>query len=757
MMAGRAHSSLDSIQILWGAGTLTGLGDRQLLERFLARGEPAAEAAFAALVRRHGPMVLRVCRQLLGDRHAAEDAFQATFLVLARRAHALRQPDLLAPWLFGVATRTARKAGALERTRLRRQRPLPAGGPGEPIGEDGRPEPSLALREEAELLHQELVRLPEKYREPVILCHFEGLTHEEAAQRLRCPATTLSARLVRARELLRSRLTRRGVAPVAALTAALLPRDVSAAGVPGALAESTARMALRGLMSRTTWAGVASATTARLVAGELRALGLARLRAGAALLAAILVGTVLGVAAARPLAPDDDPNVRPATAVIPGALPAWPQPAAPRPIAGASYQAAPGYDWVAGPTRHEVGWYGGRTHWMLSGYHVIEVDDGDLLVTFGHRAEAPTPRASEYRAVAFDPHQRRHLLHWERRTRCTSEVGTGACLDQFRLDHRDLPPDQVRALGIERLTLEPSRPIPREGPASATPQPPPERVPPAALRFPPSRDSSWAIPPSPIGGDTGSRGFAGAGGGVVCSVVQDRDGFSYVYVAYPSRIPFEALSGGLTEFRPVAFDPRGNRYRLEYKKDISDLDRGGVIPPSLQGLSYQMDLIARRPDELSLNRWQVQIADEDCDLVFVRGLGRRPEELTRPPFAFDAEGKRRRIQSRDRFFWIPPDLPSEYLADTFVHCYPVCWAIPDGEGATDRPASGRFPGPDQLAFVGVERMNAAAFRAARLERLTKFINQKREEKRRFDETHRLPDRSPRLVPHPRQKTGPAAG
>jgi DNA-directed RNA polymerase specialized sigma24 family protein len=138
MADGSARPYLDSLRILWSEGTLTGLGDRQLLEHFLARSEPTTEAAFAALVRRHGPMVMRVCQQWLGDRHAAEDAFQVTFLVLARRAHRLRRPDLLGPWLYGVATRTARKGRGTARLLSHRQRPLWASGPGEPIGEEGR-------------------------------------------------------------------------------------------------------------------------------------------------------------------------------------------------------------------------------------------------------------------------------------------------------------------------------------------------------------------------------------------------------------------------------------------------------------------------------------------------------------------------------------------------------------------------------------------------------------------------------------------
>src|SRR5579883_2343872 len=142
------------------AATAAEATDGQLLARFAARRDPAAEVAFEALVRRHGPMVLRVCQQVLGDRHTAEDAFQATFLILARRAGSIRQPELLGNWLHGVALRTAREARMRDDRRRRRE----SAGVG-PIGveTDGRahrPERDLARREELEALHEEVARLP---------------------------------------------------------------------------------------------------------------------------------------------------------------------------------------------------------------------------------------------------------------------------------------------------------------------------------------------------------------------------------------------------------------------------------------------------------------------------------------------------------------------------------------------------------------------------------------------------------------------
>src|SRR5581483_191200 len=150
--------------------------DADLLARYLGRRD---DAAFAALVRRHGPMVLNECRRLLGDAHGAEDVFQATFLVLARRAGAIRRPAALAAWLYGTARRIAWKA----RARAARVRAL-----GETPVPDPRPDPlsALSAREVLEILDQEIQRLPERYRLAVVLCHLDGRTYAEAARLLGC-------------------------------------------------------------------------------------------------------------------------------------------------------------------------------------------------------------------------------------------------------------------------------------------------------------------------------------------------------------------------------------------------------------------------------------------------------------------------------------------------------------------------------------------------------------------------------------------
>jgi RNA polymerase sigma factor (sigma-70 family) len=175
--------------------------DAELLERFGCDGD---ESAFEAVVERYGPMVMGACRRVLGDAQEAEDAFQATFLLLVRRARALKRPDLLGNWLYGAALRIARKARARAARRAEREQAVPTTPP-------PAPDPMLeaSWRELCLRLDEELQGLPGKYRAPLVLCYLEGLTNEEAARRLGWPSGSISYRLARGRELLRQRLSRR--------------------------------------------------------------------------------------------------------------------------------------------------------------------------------------------------------------------------------------------------------------------------------------------------------------------------------------------------------------------------------------------------------------------------------------------------------------------------------------------------------------------------------------------------------------------
>jgi RNA polymerase sigma factor (sigma-70 family) len=302
------------IEALFAGGSLAGLSDRQLLERFVAGRDPrAAEDAFAALVARHGPMVLGVCRQLLNDRQHAEDAFQAVFLVLARRAAAMRDPDLLGPWLYGVALRTARDARKrLARTRRceqARARQRPEAGPARPA------EQSAIEGEQAEALHAEIDRLPGPYRLAVVLCYFEGLSLSEAAARLRCPAGTVHSRLDRAREKLRHGLLRRGFALSTAAIAATLATRSAEASVPPLLCDATTRAAIA-FAAHHTIGGSALAPGAALAREVLRTMLVHKLKAAApavVLLAAAAVAlSIHAFARPREGEPPGKPRVKPA-------------------------------------------------------------------------------------------------------------------------------------------------------------------------------------------------------------------------------------------------------------------------------------------------------------------------------------------------------------------------------------------------------------------------------------------------------------
>ncbi len=206
---------------LFRVGTTLGLDEPALLDRFVTRRDPLA---FEAIVARHGAMVWGVCSRTLRDPNDAEDAFQATFLILAARAGAIHQREKLGGWLHGVAAKVAKKAR--QNATRKRTEPLE-----DIAGESDAPE----RRDQIAVLHEELARLPGKYREPIVLCHLEGCTHDEAAARLGWPVGTVRGRLARGRERLKKRLERRGLAvPVLALERSslspmLIERTVSAA------------------------------------------------------------------------------------------------------------------------------------------------------------------------------------------------------------------------------------------------------------------------------------------------------------------------------------------------------------------------------------------------------------------------------------------------------------------------------------------------------------------------------------------------
>jgi RNA polymerase sigma factor (sigma-70 family) len=224
---------LDYLRQECAANNVHDLPDAALLERFNVRHE---EAAFAALLLRHGPMVLGVCRRVLGAGPDADDAFQATFLVLVRRAAAVRKGAPLAAWLYGVAQRVALKARAKRAARQSRQRELADMARAEPLDD-------RTWQELWPVLDEEIGRLPQKYQTPLVLCYFHGKTHEEAAQELGCPRRTLTSRLDRGRELLSRRLRKRGLALSAGALLFALTEKLAPAAVGALLTINTAKAA----------------------------------------------------------------------------------------------------------------------------------------------------------------------------------------------------------------------------------------------------------------------------------------------------------------------------------------------------------------------------------------------------------------------------------------------------------------------------------------------------------------------------------
>ena len=260
--------------------------DRQLVRSY---SEQYEEGVFAAIVDRHGPMVMGVCRRLLGDAHSAEDAFQATFFTLAHNAASIRRPESLASWLHGVAWRVARRLLA---SRTPNQGAIPAESlpdlaPG--------PATQASWREIAAVLDEEVQRLPEKYRLPLVLCHLEGMSQAEAARTLDWPVRSLSSRLERGAERLRQRLSQRGVTLSAAALTAALGENARAAVLP-VLSMITIRTARLLSLGQAEAARQLSASAVGLAEGVWHAMWLSKMKmAGAVALVLLLTAGALGL------------------------------------------------------------------------------------------------------------------------------------------------------------------------------------------------------------------------------------------------------------------------------------------------------------------------------------------------------------------------------------------------------------------------------------------------------------------------------
>ena len=268
MTIGRDGAAVQELRDLFRAGPLRGLSDGELLRRFAAASRQEAEAAFAELVGRHGPMVLRVCRGILADHHDAHDAFQATFLILVRKGRGLWVRDSLGPWLHRVALRAASAARAGSAARRRHEEGAAMERPAcTAMGTHG-------MRGEWEaVLHEEVARLPERYRVPLVLASLEGLPQDEVARRLGWPIGTVKSRMARGRARLKERLGRRGIDGPGMLSG-WVP-----APLPAAWTGRTGRAAVE-FLSRRGVAGGVPASSVILAEGVLRSMFIAKIRGG---------------------------------------------------------------------------------------------------------------------------------------------------------------------------------------------------------------------------------------------------------------------------------------------------------------------------------------------------------------------------------------------------------------------------------------------------------------------------------------------
>ncbi len=300
-MGGREPTAaFRDVRALFGVGAAGGASDEQLLDRFRARGDNTsdAEMAFAVLVARHGPMVLGVCRRALHDPNDAADAFQATFLILVRKADSVRVEGSLGRWLYLVSRRVANRARAVTLRHACRERAVSRAEP-HAFPDD------IERRELLTALDEEVAKLPDPFRSAVVLCDLGGLTHEDAAKQLGCPVGTIESRLSRARKRLRDQLTRRGLAPTVAATGAF---DVALPVVPDLLSATTVAVAMR--------TAEVSASILSLMEGALADMFWTHAKTLTLSLGAAAIAGALAVVTAQALKADNDPPSAPPVANV---------------------------------------------------------------------------------------------------------------------------------------------------------------------------------------------------------------------------------------------------------------------------------------------------------------------------------------------------------------------------------------------------------------------------------------------------------
>jgi RNA polymerase sigma factor (sigma-70 family) len=284
MATGPVNAVLQHLRKLEALQAAGNLSDGQLLRRFAGDRD---EAAFNVLLQRHGPMVWSVCQRVLRSAHNSEDVFQATFLALAKKAASIRKQESIASWLYGVAFRLSRQLRAREY-----RRPVPEAMPPEDPAQDLNRHTSV--KELLAVLDEELQRVSEHYRMPLVLCFLEGKTRDEAALALGCSLSTLKRRLDKGREVLRARLTRRGLTLSGALLSTVLAKDVAAA-VPPTLLVPTIKAAVLVAAGRSATA-IVPAQVITLTKGVLEAMLLTKLKiATAVVLSVVVLGAGAGI------------------------------------------------------------------------------------------------------------------------------------------------------------------------------------------------------------------------------------------------------------------------------------------------------------------------------------------------------------------------------------------------------------------------------------------------------------------------------
>ena len=432
-----------------GAGSAEAASDGQLLERFASRRD---ESAFETLMARHGPMVLGVCRRVLDDPHDADDAFQATFFVFAHKAASISRPQALGSWLYRIAQRTAVRA-KVEKKRRRNQESILDDLPAAETVED------LAWHELRPVLDEEVNRLPRKYRDVVVYCYLQEKSYTEAAKALGLAAGTVSSRLARARDLLRKRLLRRGLALSSSLLVSLLAQRALSAAVPSTLRTITTQAALRIAAGQTVLAGLVAEPVAALTKEVLKAMFVTKLRmTGLVLLVFGVLAAGAGVISRGALAEKqlDAPKAE-----------APPTPHPPdkavekdKPKPKNTFENAFGYTWLLPPI--DLGEKfaenlkrGGTQGMYYQGVALVidQVVDGDCGFHLASAGIIGKP-GPQYRPVVLDAERKRYLPSANGGGSSPGTNGAWVSLNFYRLGAKTLPIEKVRYIGVEQLTAE---------------------------------------------------------------------------------------------------------------------------------------------------------------------------------------------------------------------------------------------------------------------------------------------------------------